>query len=77
MQKTERDLTDIEMIDALLDIVEIVIIAYDQPIRKEFEKKSRCEQVGYDTIRLLIDRGIMQTGKREGQMRLETEKKEN
>ena len=76
MQKTERELTDIEIIDALMDIVELVIRTYDNPIRDEFKKTSRCSQLGYDIIKLLMSRNFIKTGKTEAQISLET-KQEN
>lgn len=77
MQKTERDLTDIEMIDTLLDIVDLIIRTYDEPIRAEFQKTSRCSQFGYDTMMLLMSRNFIKPGKKEEQLRLETEKQKN
>lgn len=77
MQKTERELTDVEMIDALLDIVELLIRTYDEPIRAEFSRTSRSSQFGYDTMMLLMKRGIIKPGKREGQISIETAKQEN
>ena len=76
MQKTERELTDIEIIDALMDIVDLVIRTYDNPIRDEFKKTSRCSQLGYDIIKLLMSRNFIKTGKTEAQISLET-KQEN
>ena len=75
MQKTERELTDIEIIDALMDIVDLVIRTYDNPIREEFKKTSRCSQLGYDIIKLLMSRNFIKTGKTEAQISLETKQK--
>lgn len=42
MQRTGRELTDIEMIDLFFDIVQIMMDAYNKPLRAEFEKQSRA-----------------------------------
>lgn len=77
MQKTERELTDIEIIDTFFDIINLIISTYGNPIREEFKRKSRCEQLGYDIIKLLMSRNIIMTGKKEAQIRLEETKQKN
>ena len=42
MRKTERELTDVEMIDALLHIVDIIIDDYDKEVAPQFRKESRA-----------------------------------
>lgn len=71
MQRTENQLTDVEMIDTLLEIVDMTLSAYDNPVREGFQKGSRCSQIGYDLVRLLLDKKIIKTGRTEGQQRLE------
>ena len=60
MQRTTRELTDVEMIDALEDIIEIICDCYEHPVRKEFEKASRAAQIGKDTVSKLLERGILE-----------------
>ena len=62
MQRTERELTDVEMIDALEEILDLIIEAYDKPLRKDFERQSRSAQFGYDILRMLIDKKILSVG---------------
>lgn len=76
MQKTERELTDVEMIDALLEIIDLIIATYDNPIRDEFKRTSRCSQAGYDIIMLLISKGMIRMGKRNAQMSINDVKEE-
>lgn len=68
MQKTERELTDVEMIDALLEIIDLIIATYDNPIRDEFKRTSRCSQAGYDIIMLLISKDMIRMGKKNPQL---------
>ena len=62
MQRTERELTDVEMIDAFDEILDLIIEAYDKPLRKDFERQSRPAQFGYDILRMLIDKRILSVG---------------
>lgn len=71
MFKTERERTDIEMIDSLEDIIEIVLRGYNEPIRADFSKKSRSEQIGFDVTNYLRSHNMIQIGKAESQRRLE------
>lgn len=61
MKRTEKRLTDDECRELLTEIVKIVITAY-RNIRPEFEKKSRMDQIGYDTVYTLYGRGIIAKG---------------
>lgn len=71
MRKTERELTDVEMIDALLHIVDIIIDDYDREVAPQFRKDSRAAQIGYEIQRFMIEAGIIEPGKSETQRRLE------
>ena len=62
MQKTERELTDVEMIDTLDEILDLIIETYDKPLRKDFEKQSRPAQFGYDILRMLMEKGLLSVG---------------
>lgn len=74
MRRTERELTDVEMIDALEDVINIIIAGNHEPIRESFQKTSRCAQIGYDIEKRLVELKIMEFGPPEGQIRLETKR---
>lgn len=71
MYKIDRERTDIEMIDSLEDIIEIVLKGYNEPIRADFSKKSRSEQIGFDVTNYLRAHDMIQIGKSESQRKLE------
>ena len=62
MLRVQRELTDVEMIDALDGIIDIVIDCYQHPIREGFEKSSRSAQIGYDIQRYLLDHRFIKVG---------------
>lgn len=62
MQLSERELTDIEMIDAFLDILDMAVSNSNDPIREEFKKTSRCDQLGYDLKRYLLEHKFVRLG---------------
>lgn len=67
MQRTERELTDVEIIDAFEKILEIIITNSENPVREDFQKSSRAAQDGYDIKRYLMDENILRTGARNQQ----------
>ena len=71
MRKTERELTDVEMIDAFLHIVDIIIDDYDREVAPQFKNDSRAAQIGYKIQRFMIEDGIIEPGKKETQRRFE------
>lgn len=71
MYKIDRERTDIEMIDSLEDIIEIVLRGYNEPIRADFSKKSRSEQIGFDVTNYLRAHDMIQIGKSESQRKLD------
>lgn len=70
MQRTERELTDVEIIDAFEKILEIIITNSEHPVREDFQKSSRAAQDGYDIKRYLMDENILRTGARNQQEKL-------
>ncbi len=70
MQRTGRELTDIEMIDLFFDIVQIMMDAYNKPLRAEFEKQSRAAQAGYDIMILLHEKKIIVPGEAQEKLKL-------
>lgn len=81
MQKTDRELSDVEIIDTYMEILDLVESTYEDPIREDFKKQSRSAQLGYDLLRLLIDKGVIAPGKKDPQQKIDTrqieEKNEN
>lgn len=70
MRRTERELTDVEIIDAFDKIVDIIINNYEQEVSESFRKESRAAWIGYKIQRMLLDEKIIETGKKEEQRRL-------
>ena len=60
MQRVQREVTDVEMIDALNEIIDLIVDCYDQPLRPEFDKSSRSAQIGHDVVKTLREKGLMQ-----------------
>lgn len=76
MQRTDRELTDVEIIDLYFEILDLIVGTYKDPLRADFLRQSRCAQLGYDLLRLTIDRGVIAPGEQDPQMRLNTDRKE-
>lgn len=70
MRRTERELTDVEIIDAFDKIVDTIINNYEQEVPESFRKESRAAWIGYKIQRMLLDEKIIETGKKEEQRRL-------
>lgn len=73
MYQVDRDITDVEIIDAFYEIIGLLLKGYNEPIREGFSKKSRAEQVGYDLTMCLIRKDIIHVGQKEEQQKLELE----
>lgn len=59
MQRTEREVTDIEMIDALNEIIDLIIDVYNNPMRPEYENETRATQLGHDIVHHLTQRELL------------------
>lgn len=59
MQRVKREITDIEMIDALNEILDLIIDCYEGPVRPEYEKDSRAAQIGHDIVRVMTKRDLI------------------
>ena len=70
MRRTGRELTDVEIIDAFETIIDIILRGNNEPIRKEFEKYSRCTQIGYDIETSLKEADIIEPGENYRQEKL-------
>jgi len=60
--RVQRELTDVEMIDALNGVIDIVIDCYQHPVREDYKKLSRSAQIGYDIQRYLLDHDLIRVG---------------
>lgn len=71
MRVTDKRLSDQECRDVLLQIIKIILSAFDysKPVKKGF--KSRMEMCGYNIITLLRMQQIMVPGEQNQQERLE------
>ena len=70
MRRTERELTDVEIIDTFDKIVDTIINNYEHEVPESFKKESRAAWIGYKIQRMLLDERIIETGKKEEQRRL-------
>lgn len=59
MRRTERELTDVEIIDAFNYIVDLICDCYNHPVRSEFEKGTRSAQIGHDIVHAMTQRDIL------------------
>ena len=62
MLRPQREVTDVEMIDALNEIIDIIIDCYHNPVRDDYKKLSRSAQIGYDVQKSLLRRDLIRTG---------------
>lgn len=75
MQRTDKELSDVEIIDTYFEILDLIVRTYSEPLRADFLRQSRCAQLGYDLLRLTIDRGVIAPGKKDPQQRIDTDPK--
>lgn len=59
MQRVLREVSDVEMIDALNEILDLIIDCYESPVRPEYEKASRAAQIGHDIVRVMTKRDLI------------------
>ena len=76
MYQIDREIQDIDVIDAFYGVIEIVLKGYNEPIRDGFNKKSRSEQIGYDVTNYLMENQFIHIGQNEAQHRLDLERLE-
>lgn len=69
MKMTDRQLSDKECREILMEIIEMLIDAYMSPIRKGFN--TRGAQVGFDLMSILRRHNIICPGDPNGQERME------
>lgn len=62
MLRTHREVTDVEMIDTLNEVIDIVVDCYQHPVREHFQKSARSAQIGYDIQRCLIAHDLVRPG---------------
>lgn len=76
MQRTDKELSDVEIIDTYFEILDLIVRTYSEPLRADFVRQSRCAQLGYDILRLTLDRGVIALGGQDPQIRMNTDRKE-
>lgn len=70
MRRTDRELTDGEIIDAFENIIDIIINNSEGEVLPQFKKESRAAQIGFLIQRLLLEAEIIEPGKPNYQRRL-------
>lgn len=70
MRRTDRELTDVEIIDAFENIIDIIINNSEGEVLPQFKKESRAAQIGFLIQRLLLEAEIIEPGKPNYQRRL-------
>lgn len=70
MRRTDRELTDVEIIDAFENIINIIIDNSEGEVLPQFKKESRAAQIGFLIQRLLLEAEIIEPGKPNYQRRL-------
>lgn len=70
MRRTDRKLTDGEIIDAFENIIDIIINNSEGEVLPQFKKESRAAQIGFLIQRLLLEAEIIEPGKPNYQRRL-------
>lgn len=60
MQRTERKLETSEIIEVLDEIINIIIEAYNKPLRDLFKNETRATQIGVDIEGKLLRRKIIE-----------------
>ena len=62
MIRVQRDVTDVEMIDALNEVIDIIVDCYQHPVSDHYQKSYRAAQIGFDIQRSLLSRNLIRTG---------------
>lgn len=62
MRRTERELTDVDIIDAFQEIIEIIIKSNQGEVEPPYRKESRCAQVGHKIETYLVRHQIIEPG---------------
>ena len=70
MRRTDRELTDGEIINALENIIDIIIKNSEGEVLPQFKKESRAAQIGFLIQRSLLEAEIIEPGKPNYQRRL-------
>lgn len=62
MRRTDRELTDVDIIDAFDDIIDIIIESNQGEVLPPYRKESRCAQVGHKIQTYLVREKIIEPG---------------
>lgn len=71
MRRTDRKLTNVEIIHAFETVIDIILNNYKGPVSENFKKESRAAQIGYLIQRYFIDEKIIEPGKENEQRKIE------
>lgn len=70
MKRTERKLTDVEIIDAFEEIRDVMIENSKGEILPQFQKESRMAQLGWRITQIMLKNEMMEAGFKDPQERL-------
>lgn len=59
MQRTERNVSIEEKVEALDEIIDLIVRLYDDPVRERFMQESRAAQLGHDAVNVLLNRDLL------------------
>lgn len=62
MRRTERELTDVDIIDAFEDIIDIIMASNNGEVEEPYRKESRCAQTGHKITAYLLKKDIIEPG---------------
>ena len=71
MIRSQKNLSHEEAIEVVSDIVELVLEANNQELRKDFQRSTRATQAGYDITLYLMRKGLIRFGDNYSQQKME------
>ena len=60
MHRVQREVTDVEMIDTLEEIIDLVIDSYGQGVSPEYQRASRAAEIGKKIVDKLLEKNLME-----------------
>lgn len=70
MRRTERELTDVEIIDTFEEIRDVMIANSQGEVLPQFQKESRMAQLGWRITQIMLKNEMMETGFKDPQEKL-------
>lgn len=71
MIRSQKNLSYEEATEVVSDIVELVLEANNQELRKDFQRSTRATQAGYDITLYLMRKGLIRLGNNYSQQKME------